>query len=85
MSFGAAGPVDVVVRPDAVTVHPQGNVSGIVQRVTFAGDAVAVDITPERGPSLQLTLPERTGVAVGDAVRVAIDPDLLLVYPRRAD
>jgi thiamine transport system ATP-binding protein len=83
--LGGARDVDVVVRPDAVTIDSNGNVSGIVQRLTFAGDTIQAEIAPERGPSLQVTLPATSSTAVGDAVRLAIDPELLLVYPRRAN
>jgi thiamine transport system ATP-binding protein len=83
--LGEAGDIDLVVRPDAVRIDPKGGVSGIVQRVTFAGDIVTAEIALERGPSLQVTVPAASLVAPGEEVRVAIDPELLLVYPRPAD
>jgi thiamine transport system ATP-binding protein len=80
-----SGPVDVVLRPDALRVDPTGTISGVVTRASFDGGAVTLDVAPTAGPALAVTVPHRDVPAVGDEIRLSIDPDALLVYARTAD
>jgi thiamine transport system ATP-binding protein len=79
------GPVDVVLRPDALHIDPNGAIAGVVTRASFDGGAVTLDVTPTVGPVLAVTVPHRDEPRVGDEIRLSIDPDALLVYPRTAD
>ena len=65
------GQVRLVVRPDAWTLG-SGGVTGVVARVTFRGDHLVVEITPNAGPTIEAWLREE--VAVGDHVSLVADP-----------
>jgi thiamine transport system ATP-binding protein len=79
------GPVDVVLRPDAVRLDPNGSVSGAVARTAYEGGAVTFEVAPSVGPMLNVTVAHRAAPSIGDKIRLSIDPDALLVYPRTAD
>jgi thiamine transport system ATP-binding protein len=72
--------VRVVVRPDAARLDPAGAVPGRVASRAFAGDRADLTVTAG-GVPLRIRVPERGAPDVGDAVRLAIDAEALLVYP----
>jgi thiamine transport system ATP-binding protein len=90
-----AGLVEVVVRPEGARLDPDGPVDATVVQSTFAGTHVELAVTSGSGasrsgaggsgPGLTIVVPPSSAPVVGDRVRVAIDPDALLVYRRRAD
>jgi thiamine transport system ATP-binding protein len=80
-----SGSVDVVVRPDALRVDPSGPITGVVARTSFDGGAVTLEVTPPVGPALTVTVPHGDAPSIGDKIRLSIDPNALLVYPRTAD
>jgi thiamine transport system ATP-binding protein len=74
------GAVRVVLRPDAVRLDPSGPVAGCVTASVFAGDRteLTVDVA---GATLRVRVAGRDAAAAGARVRLAIDPDAVLVYP----
>ena len=74
------GAVRVVLRPDAVRLDPSGPVAGCVTASVFAGDRteLTVDVV---GATLRVRVAGRDAPAAGARVRLAIDPDAVLVYP----
>jgi TOBE domain-containing protein len=70
----------VVLRPDAVRLDPAGPVAGCVTASVFGGDRteLTVDVA---GASLRVRVAGRDAPAPGARVRLAIDPDAVLVYP----
>jgi len=80
-----AGPVDVVVRPDGARLDAHGPIDATIVRALFTGTRVELAAASESGPRLTVVVPLADAPAVGDGVRLSIDPDSLLVYPRRAD
>jgi thiamine transport system ATP-binding protein len=74
------GPVQVVLRPDALRPDPTGSAIGKVARCTFAGDHADVELETA-GPRIALRVPHRDAPAVGDVMNIEIDPDGVLVYP----
>jgi thiamine transport system ATP-binding protein len=74
------GPVQVVLRPDALRLDPSAPLRGKVVRCTFAGDNAELEIETA-GPPMRLRVPYRDAPDVGDAIGVAVDPDGVLVYP----
>lgn len=82
---GADGSVAVVLRPDGARLDQRGSVRGTVARVHFAGTHVDVTVAPEQGPELIVNVEPACAPSVGDPVRVAINPDGLLVYRDPAD
>ena len=70
----------VVLRPDAVRLDATGPVRGTIVHRVFAGDRA--ELTVEAGGvQLRIRVSDREAPAVGDAVRLSIDPDGVLVYP----
>ena len=74
-----------MLRPDAVRLDPNGSVSGAVARAAYDGGAVTLEVAPSVGPMLNVTVAHRDAPSIGDKIRLSIDPDALLVYPRTAD
>jgi thiamine transport system ATP-binding protein len=77
--------VDVVVRPDGARIDDAGPIDATITRAQFAGTRVELSAVAEAGPPLSVVVAPRGAPAVGDRVRLSIDPDALLVYPREAD
>jgi thiamine transport system ATP-binding protein len=80
-----SGPVDVVLRPDAVRIALDGALAARVVRVAFGALDVEVTAAPAAGPPLVAHVAHRDAPSVGNEVSLAIDPDAVLVYPRAAD
>jgi len=78
--LGAERAVEVVLRPDALTLDPAGTVCGTIVHRAFAGDRAELTVD-SGGARLRLKVPDRDAPAVGESVRVAIEPDGVLVYP----
>ncbi len=74
------GRVDVVFRPDALSLNPAGPVEGVVTHSTFTGDLVALTVEPASGGPLTVRVPQHAAPAAGDRVHLAVDADGLLVY-----
>jgi thiamine transport system ATP-binding protein len=82
----ASGPVDVVLRPDALRIAPDGAIRARVTRVAFGALDVEVTAAPAGdGPPLVVHVAHRDAPRVGEEIALAIDPDAVLVYPRAAD
>jgi len=82
---GPAGAVDVIVRPDGTRIDPAGAIDVTVSRALFTGTRIELTVASEAGPPLTIVVPAVGAPAVGDRIRCSIDPDAVLVYPRRAD
>ncbi|MDQ1383516.1 MAG: thiamine transport system ATP-binding protein [Actinomycetota bacterium] len=79
------GAVDAIVRPDGARIDHSGAIDATIVRSTFTGTRVELAAVSGSGPALTVVVVPRDAPAVGDRVRLSIDPDALLVYPRRAD
>jgi thiamine transport system ATP-binding protein len=79
------GAVDAIVRPDGARIDHAGPIDATIVRSTFTGTRVELSAAVGAGPPLTVVVVPRHAPAVGDRVRLSIDPDALLVYPRRAD
>ena len=77
---GGEGPVQVVLRPDAMRLDASARLGGKVVRCTFAGDHAELEVETA-GPRIRLRVPLREAPAVGDAVGLTVEPDGVLVYP----
>jgi thiamine transport system ATP-binding protein len=75
------GPVTVVVRPDAVRLDPTGSIDATVAQATFAGDRTTLTLEAG-GPPLRAHVASRAAPHRGARVRLTLDTDGLLVYPR---
>lgn len=80
---GADGPVDIVLRPDAV--HLGGPIAARIEQVQFAGANVEITAQPARGEQLVFTVSARDAPDISGPVELGIDPDAVLVYPVPAD
>ena len=73
--------VRVVLRPDAVRLDAAGAVGGRVAHRAFAGDRA--ELTVEAGGvMIRVRVPDRDAPETGAAIRLAIDDEAVLVYPR---
>ena len=79
------GAVEVVVRPDGPRIDESGPIDATIVRALFTGTSVELTAACGPGPPLSVVVPARVAPAVGDRVRLAIDPDALLVFPHPAE
>jgi ABC-type Fe3+/spermidine/putrescine transport system ATPase subunit len=75
------GAVDAVVRPDGARLDASGPIDATIVRSTFTGTRIELLAAAGAGPPLTVVVAPRAAPAVGDRVRLSIDPDALLVYP----
>ncbi len=74
-----AGSRRLVIRPDAFSPDPRGEVAGDVEARTFRGDHFLLRIRPETGPAFETTVRGDPVPAVGDRLRLRVDPDEVIV------
>jgi thiamine transport system ATP-binding protein len=79
------GPVDLVLRPDAVRLDADGAVRATVTRVTPRSNDVEVTAALAAGPPLTFGITHRDAPRIGAEISLAIEPDALLAYPRTAN
>ena len=79
------GPVDVLVRPEGLTMQVVENGNGIVTHRTFLGSVTRVRVLLSGDVAVQIDKPssEAAGLAPGTSVSVTVPPDPVLVAPRR--
>jgi thiamine transport system ATP-binding protein len=72
----ADGPCQVVLRPDALILDEDGNISVTVAGSVFRGDHYLAHAQTRSGTRLSFSMPTRP--RPGEAVRIRIDPDGVL-------
>jgi thiamine transport system ATP-binding protein len=72
----------VGVRPDAVRVTADGPITGVVTARTFRRDHFLLEVKVAGGPPLEVAASGDRVPAVGDAVRLTIDPDAVVPLPQ---
>jgi putative spermidine/putrescine transport system ATP-binding protein len=79
------GPVDVLVRPEGLTMAVIENGNGIVTTRTFLGSVTRVGVLLSGDVTVQIDKPssEAAALAPGTSVQVALPMDPVLVAPRR--
>src|SRR5580704_11995940 len=80
-----SGPVDVLVRPEGLTMAVIENGNGIVTTRTFLGSVTRVGVLLSGDVTVQIDKPssEAAAVAPGTSVHVALPTDPVLVAPRK--
>jgi thiamine transport system ATP-binding protein len=73
--------VRVVMRPDALRLDPAGPVGGRVVHRAFAGDRAELTVDAG-GVAVRVRVPDRDAPETGAAIRLSIDDEAVLVYPR---
>jgi len=76
-----SGRATVVPRPDAFRIDPVGALTVTVERCELVGARVAVTVRADGSPPVRLETAVGEAPAIGTAVRVAVDPDAVLVFP----
>jgi len=76
----AEGPVSVVIHRDGLVADPDGDIAGVVVERCFLGERTTLQVRTEAGPVLEV-LAVRPEAAVGDLVRLRIDPSGLVLLP----
>jgi iron(III) transport system ATP-binding protein len=74
--------VDVLVRPDDVTVTPASNGSGVLVDRVFRGSEVRYTVELRSGLRLPCSQPSATTTAVGTRVSVGIELHHVVAFPR---
>jgi putative spermidine/putrescine transport system ATP-binding protein len=79
------GPVDVLVRPEGLTMQVVENGNGIVTHRTFLGSVTRVRVMLSGDVAVQIDKPssEAAALAPGTSVSVTLPRDPVLVAPRR--
>ena len=67
------------IRPEDIALDPQGGITGRIEAVEYCGRDSLVDVRIPSGMLLHARLPAST--AVGDAVRLHVPRQRVLVYP----
>lgn len=80
-----AGPVDVLVRPEGLTMQVVENGNGIVTTRTFLGSVTRVRVLLSGDVTVQIDRPstEAAALAPGTSVSVTLPMDEVLIAPRR--
>jgi thiamine transport system ATP-binding protein len=76
----------VLIRPDALTLDPDGSLSGVVNAVAFRGESTTLLVRPAAapdGPNLEARIPSTAGdpPVVGARVSFRVDPSGVLFLP----
>jgi thiamine transport system ATP-binding protein len=74
----ALGRGRVAVRPDSLRVEPDGPIAGVVTARTFRRDHFLLEVKVAGGPPLEVAVTGDRIPAVGDAVRLVVDPDAVV-------
>ena len=79
-----SGPVDVLVRPEGLTVAPADGGNGIVSGRTFLGATTRVAVLLSGDTAVRVDVPSSAAIAMtpGSSVQVALPPTPVLVAPR---
>jgi putative spermidine/putrescine transport system ATP-binding protein len=80
-----SGPVDVLVRPEGLTVAPASGGNGIVNGRTFLGAVTRLAVLLSGDTEVRIDVPSATALAMapGTSVQVALPPTPVLVAPRQ--
>ena len=79
-----SGPVDVLVRPEGLTVAPASGGNGIVSGRTFLGAVTRLAVLLSGDTAVRIDVPSATALAMapGTSVQVGLPPTPVLVAPR---
>ena len=69
----------VVIRPDGFTVSEDGTIEGTVVTRSFRGGHYQLQVATGAGALLEMEIDEHPVPTVGEAVRLRIDPDAVVV------
>jgi thiamine transport system ATP-binding protein len=72
------GPGRVAVRPDGLWLAPRGSIAGVVTARTFRRDHFLLEVKVAGGAPLEVAATGDRIPAVGDAVRLAVDPEAVV-------
>ena len=80
-----SGPVDVLVRPEGLTVAPASGGNGIVSGRTFLGAVTRLAVLLSGDTEVRVDVPSATALAMapGTSVQVGLPPTPVLVAPRQ--
>jgi len=79
------GPVDVLIRPEGLTMQVTEHGNGIVTTRTFLGSVTRVGVLLSGDVTVQIDKPssEAAALAPGTSVSVSVPPEPVLVAPRK--
>jgi len=74
--------VDVLLRPDDIVPDPEGPLQGLITHKAFKGAEILYTLKLETGTSLLTLFPSHLNHEVGEQVRVRINAEHLVAFPR---
>ena len=76
---GLSGRHRVVIRPDGFTVSEDGTIAGTVVTRSFRGGHYQLQVATEPGVVLEMEIDQPPVPTVGEAVRLRVDPNAVVV------
>lgn len=73
--------VDLLVRPDDLTIDEQGNIRGMVTKKLFVGRNSIYQLELASGSKLEAMLPSHSDFQIGDELSLSIDTPHLISFP----
>lgn len=80
LAVNAAGPIRVLLRPEALRLAEHEGAPAVVQRAIYEGSRCRVTFAAG-GLEAHLEAPPGRELMAGDQIRVSVDPDLLVLLP----
>src|SRR5690606_5840170 len=81
-AWPAGTEVDVLLRPDDIVPDAQGPLGARVLDKAFKGAQILYTLELDAGPRLVSLFPSHMNHRIGDTVRVRIDAEHLVAFPR---
>src|SRR5262245_699372 len=77
----ALGAGRVAIRPDGLRLEPDGPIAGVVVARTFRRDHFLLEVKVADGPELEVAVTGDAIPTVGEPVRLAVDPAVVVPLP----
>lgn len=77
--------VDILIRPDDLVPDEAGEISGIIRDKAFKGAEILYTLELPSGTRLLSLFPSHFDHHLGDTVRVRVDAEHLICFPREVD
>jgi len=79
-NYIAGGKVDLLIRPDDLTIDHQGSIKGLVSKKLFVGRDTVYQVKLASGIELEAMLPSYSDYQIGDELTLSIDVPNLIAF-----
>ena len=73
-------PVEVLLRPDDITLSDFGGIEATVEKKVFSGGATLYSLALPTGSAVEVLLPSHRDYPVGDTIRIEADVEHLIAF-----